>query len=417
MMIPSDQPARTHIPELQLVRALAILAVITVHASAMATITMKESSYYIFYSLINTFMRIGTPTFILLSSFVLFYSYYHRPLDRKLLAAFYKKRLLYIIIPYVLFSAIYFVYVKQVTGTPLLSLASLEEFREKLFSGTVYSHLYFIYISIQFYLLFPIILWAAKRWDKLARWFVPLGFALQWAFVLLNLHSWHLKNKGSWALTYFSLFFLGAALGIYYPKLKGWLAMTRDNATPRRMTLWALVWGAWLVASGAHATVWYTAQIYNTVYPAVLYEFLWNAQAVLAALVLLHAAFFIHRHLSTWLSRLLYRLGQLSFGIYLIHLLYQAIFDKLFPPPTDAGMLHLHYLAGWFIMLLASWLTVSLAGRLTPFAWILFGKVPKAVDSGLPARAAGQTKEKAAVIAGSPSTKEARRSEVITENR
>lgn len=377
-MTPTVQPERTHIPELQLVRALAILGVLTVHASAMATITMKESAFYYFYNLINTVMRFGTPTFILLSSFVLFYSYFNKPLNGKLLAGFYKKRLLYILIPYVVFSAVYFAYVREISNLPLLSSEAVSEFLRKLMMGEAYSHLYFVFISIQFYLLFPIALWAAKRWSRLVLWFVPLGFALQWAFVLLNLNYWQLSNKGSWAPTYFSLFFLGAALGIYYPKIKGWLAMTRDNLNTGRATLWLIVWGAWLVASAAHVTIWYNARLYGTVYPAELYELLWNAQAVLAALVLLHAAFFIQRHMPQRLSAVLSRLGQLSFGIYLVHLLYQAILGRLVPAPTSAGALHLYYLGGWIFMLLASWLTVALVSRFLPFSWILFGKVSSA---------------------------------------
>lgn len=388
-MTPIAPPERSHIPELQLVRALAILGVLTVHASAMATITMKESAYYFFYNLINTAMRFGTPTFILLSSFVLFYSYYARPLNGKLLAGFYKKRLLYILVPYIVFSAIYFAYLKDLTGMPLWSLESLSEFLSKLMMGEVYSHLYFVFISIQFYLLFPIVLWAAKRWTKLALWFVPLGFALQWVFVLLNLHYWQLSNKGSWAPAYFSLFFLGAALGIYYPKISGWLAMTRDNLNAGRATLWVLLWGAWLAATAIHVTIWYNARLYGTLYPAELYEFLWNAQAVLAALALLHAAFFIQRHLPERLSAALSRLGQLSFGIYLVHLLYQAYFQRMVPAPTSAGALHLYYLAGWIIMLLASWLTVSLVSRFLPFSWILFGKVSSGRTDAITASKAG----------------------------
>ncbi|MHA6481424.1 acyltransferase [Paenibacillus sp. strain BS8-2] len=375
-MTKAAQSARTHIPELQLVRALAILGVLTVHASAIATITMKESNYYYFYNLINTVMRFGTPTFILLSSFVLFYRYYTKPLNGKLIAGFYKKRLLFILIPYVVFSAIYFAYVKNVTGLPLWSFESLNEFTRKLLMGEVYAHLYFVFISIQFYLLFPVVLWAAKRWEKLTLWFVPLGFVLQWVFVLLNLYQWQLPNKGSWAPTYFSLFFLGAALGIYYPRIKNWLAMTKDNWNTKRAMLWLLVWGAWIVVSAVHVTIWYNARLHGTLYPAELYELLWNAQAVLAALVLLHAAFFIHRHLPARVSATLYRLGELSFGVYLIHLLYQALFAKLMPAPTDAGALHVYYLVSSIFMLGASWMTVSLTSRFVPFAWMLFGQIP-----------------------------------------
>ncbi|MDQ6421009.1 acyltransferase [Paenibacillus sp. LHD-117] len=379
-MTTPTKSAQGHIPELQLVRALAILGVITVHASAQATITMKESAYFYFYNFINTFMRFGTPTFILLSSFVLFYSYYRRPLDAKLLSGFYKKRLLYIIVPYVVFSAIYFAYVKQVNALPLWTIDALAEFARKLLKGEVYAHLYFVFISIQFYLLFPLLLWACKRWKSFAYALVPLGFVLQWIFVLLNFYDWQLDNKGSWSPAYFSLFFLGAALGIFYPKLKNWLAMTRDNATRMRVFLWSLLWAAWLGVALTHVAIYYQLRLHETAYHGLLYELLWNAHAVLTALIVLHAAYFIQRHLPAIVSRTLSRLGQFSFGIYLVHLLYQAFYEKLLPPPSAAWALHLHYFCGWVVMLAASWLTVALASRFVPFSWVLFGNIRRRGD-------------------------------------
>ncbi|WP_317259100.1 FAD-dependent oxidoreductase [Paenibacillus sp. J5C2022] len=381
-MTTKSLPGKAHIPELQIVRALAIIGVISVHASAAATITMKESAYFFFYNFINIFMRFGTPTFILLSSFVLFYSYYNRPLDKKLIGSFYKKRLLYIIIPYIVFSAIYFALVRKIYNAPLFTAEALLDFGEKLLMGNVYAHLYFVFISIQFYLLFPIVLWIAKKWKRAAYWFVPIGFALQWAFVLFNLYmiknyGWGVPNKGSWSLSYFSFFFTGAALGIFYPKLKSWLAVTREHMSGSRIIAWVLLWATWLAVALSHVYIYYNQRAYNTRYPAWLYELLWGFHAIFSALVLIGAAFFIYRHMPAFLSKLLYRIGQYSFGIYLIHLLYLYIYDRYVPTFGNSILEHMSYLGSWLFMLLASWATVAFFGRFVPYSWIFFGQLPK----------------------------------------
>lgn len=368
-------PDQDRIPELQLVRALAILCVLTVHASASATITMQDSGYYWFYNFINVFARVGTPTFIFLSSFVLFYSYYRRPLDRKLISSFYKKRLLYILVPYALFSAIYFVMVSYISNQALFDADALATFLKKLITGKAYSHLYFIFISIQFYALFPVLLWATKRWTRLVHFLIPIGFIVQWSFVLLNKHYWQVMNKGSWSLSYFSFFFLGAALGIYYPKIKNWIVVSKANASSSRVSAWVLLWTAWLTIALAHVSVYYQARAYDVRFNSMLYEFLWNFHSITAALVIVQAAFFIYRRFPTSLSKLLQPLGQYSFGIYLIHLLFLYVYDRFMPNYGISWLSHFKYLGSWVVMLSASLAAVAFSAKFLPAAWIFFGRL------------------------------------------
>lgn len=366
-----------HIPELQLVRALAILGVLTVHASAAASISMLNSGYYFFYNFINIFMKFGTPTFILLSSFVLFYSYYNRPINGKLLLSFYKKRILYIIIPYIVFSVIYYALSQYNIGKPLLSPETWNGFFNLLMAGKAYSHLYFVFISIQFYLLFPLILWLTKKKPIFVHFLIPFGFIIQWAFVFMNLYDWHVKNKGSWSLSYFSLFFLGAALGIYYPKIKEWIIISKQHATGYRVAAWIALWISWLIVGISHVTIYFNARSHGTKYDPLLYEFLWAFHAVLSALVLIQAAFIIYRYLPAFISKPLYRLGQFSFGIYLVHLIFLNFYDKYIPGYGISWMAHFRFLGSWIFMLGGSWLVVSIAARFIPFSWLLFGSLPK----------------------------------------
>ncbi|MGC6590579.1 acyltransferase, partial [Paenibacillus sp. Dod16] len=66
--------SRERLPELQLVRAFAIIGVLSVHSTSYAVSAMTDSNYFFMYNFMNIFMKFGTPTFIFLSSLVLFYN-------------------------------------------------------------------------------------------------------------------------------------------------------------------------------------------------------------------------------------------------------------------------------------------------------------------------------------------------------
>ncbi|KKO55203.1 acyltransferase [Paenibacillus sp. DMB20] len=374
----SKESRKTNLPEIQLVRAIAIIGVLSVHATSSATVVMKESNLYAAYNFFNIFMKIGTPVFLFLSSFVLFYSYYSRPLDKKLIGNFYKKRLKFILIPYVIFSVIYFVIV-HFKYYPDRSLEeSLEKFVVQLFSGKAYTHLYFIYISIQFYLLFPILLWLFKCKPNFAKWAVPAGFAMQYGFIIMNKLFLLTERPASSALHYMSYFMLGAVLGIYYPKLKEWFEIRKENVTASRLAGWIILLAVWLSASLGHVYVYHSARLYGAKYDSLLYHFLWNMQTITAGLVAILLSHLLIRHAWPWLTRSMARLGELSFGIYLIHPLFLFIY-RLYPPKMGYPyLIHLWYLGGFMFALLASCVVVSLTVRWLPMSWIVFGKVPPA---------------------------------------
>ncbi|MEK3772115.1 acyltransferase family protein [Paenibacillus sp. FSL R5-0887] len=97
------------LPQLDIFRALAILGVLHVHSSSFAAGEQAlHSPYYYWLNWINIFFKFGTPSFIFLSSFVLFYNYYGRPVTRSLIINFYRRRLKYILLPYLLASMGYY---------------------------------------------------------------------------------------------------------------------------------------------------------------------------------------------------------------------------------------------------------------------------------------------------------------------
>ncbi|WP_042165867.1 acyltransferase [Paenibacillus gorillae] len=370
---------KENIPELQLVRAIAIIGVLSVHSTSFATIDMVNSNYFFLYNFFNIFMKFGTTTFIFLSSFVLFYNYYSRPLTGKLIGGFYKKRLLYIIIPYLVFSVFYFAVLHYLYYPDRSLSATLESFWSKVITGKAYTHLYFVYISIQFYILFPLFLWLMKKFPILVKLAIPAGILIQWAFILMNKYVLEtpVPNRGSWALAYFSYYLLGAALGIYYPKLKAWIVMAKENATAGRVIVWLSLWALWLAAGLSHVYIYYLNRKHIYTANTTLFDLIWNIHALLTALVLLQLAHLLYRKLPFKLPQLLARLGALSFGIYLIHPFFLLVY-RLYPLHTGtAWLLHLWYLGGFLLALIASWIVVSLVARFIPFSWVIFGNLPK----------------------------------------
>ncbi len=374
---------RENIPQLNIVRALCIIAVLCVHSTSFATEKLRDSNYFFLYNFVNIFMKYGTPSFIFLSSFVLFYNYFERPFTKSLIAGFYTKRLKYILVPYFMFSVLYYAISYYLNNRDLSVIETLQHFGSQLLIGKAYTHLYFVFINAQFYLFFPLALWFLKKHPAVLKWCIPLGLAIQYGFVFMNKFYWQVKYPGSWMFSYMAYFLLGAFLGSYFPKIKQWLIASRENATPGRVAFWILLWAAWLTAALNHVNIYYQSRLYGTVYNTTLYEFLWNAHTYLGTVVLLQIAFFIYRHVSPKLVKWISQLGALSFGIYLLHPLFNLVYRANPVTSGNSMLVHLWYIGGFFFALVCSWIVVGLVVRYVPFSWIIFGNSPaKKVKKG-----------------------------------
>lgn len=370
---------KLHLNELWLVRAFAILGVLTVHATSFATLEMKDYDSFIIYNALNIFMKFGTTTFIFLSSFVLFLNYFDRPMTKTLLQTFYKRRLSLIIVPYLLFSAIYYTVVLMTHYSGESIGEVMTDFSVKLLTGNAYAHLYFIFISVQFYLLFPFVMLTLKRWPVLIKWTIPIGIAVQWGFRILNDYI-QIPYDGSWSFSYFSYYMLGAWIGIKYPKIKKWFEVSKEkyrskNITPIIVKL--IVIFLWLSSSVAEVYIWHNFRLFGAKYELSLYQTLWSIRTFTAALALLQLSYIIYNRLPSYMTYLFHRLGELAFGIYLVHPLFLALYREFRPATNTEVILNVWYLGGFLLALLGSSLIVSLSSRFLPIYWVLFGKVQR----------------------------------------
>ncbi|AKG37002.1 acyltransferase [Paenibacillus durus] len=372
---------KERIPQLDIFRAISILAVLAIHATSRTLAETLNTPLFHPFLFINKFSQFAVPSFVFLSGFVLFYNYIDRPLTGKTLGKFYGRRLLYIIVPYVVFSLFYFV-LKLYAGNQW-SMAPQEmavKMAKYLLTGTAYTHLYYVVIIIQFYVLFPLLLWCLQKSRRLAAWAPLIGLALQWGFVVLNKYMvnhgyWHV-SKGSLVITYFSYFLLGAAIAVFYSSLKPWLVPSREGLRSGKWLLWALLWVLWVAAGIAHVELWNSNYTQKTVINSFWFEGTLNAHALLSCLVVFQISFLLYgTGLRLW-SRLLSSVGAFSFGIYLVHPAVLYLYRKI---DFHGGYLAyaLAIAGGWLAALLLSWVIVAIAFRYIKYAWILFGSGPK----------------------------------------
>lgn len=370
---------KKNLDEIQLARAFAILAVIFVHSSSEGIVKVPiESALYPIYNFFNIAGKLGTPTFIMLSAFVLFYNYYKREATITLFKNFYVKRIKFILIPYIVFSVIYFLvkwYLYRYYATPT---EALQVFFEQLAIGKVYPHLYFVFISVQFYLMFPLLMVMFKKSAFLRKNAIWIGLVLQWVWVFLNREYFQVTYKGSISLSYMSFYFVGAFLGIYYEVI-----LEKLKSLSFRLKLFLPLVSGYVVMVVLYVGYMYyvrtgkMAELSGSLPQWVnvnLAEFTWATHALFAGVVLLFTALFVKDRLSARAKTFFMELGATSFGIYLIHPLL-LIYFRMYLPGGSPLVFHSWQIFTFFAISIISWAIVRLTFKYVPHYWVLFGKL------------------------------------------
>ncbi|GGA31045.1 acyltransferase [Paenibacillus physcomitrellae] len=311
------QPGAKHktkprIESLDIYRAIAILAVVMIHVTSNPVVRMQQvpgSGLTIFYEFWNKLSQFAVPAFIFLSGLVLFYNYADPERQRSgWVLGFYKKRLLYIFVPYAVWSFIYFL-MKQGRqwNHPL---ADWKTFLIHLLTGNNYEHLYYFLILIQFYVLFPPLL-AVLRYQAAVRWLIPFAVVFQTGFYFLNNKVLH-WTSGDLFASYFLLFALGASFGLKYERamelLRKWAWLV--------LPLFVLI-GLCFVFAGRIYYDWVPQLLpYKAVLNFAIY-YLFTAVASFSLLLIARALFL--RWQNGWPVRLLSSFGAASFAIFLVH--------------------------------------------------------------------------------------------------
>lgn len=156
---------RERIGELDVLRALAFLAVVLQHSLGVyirsADVQLSESTML---GMMFNLSKFAVPAFVFITGLTLFYNYYER-VDYP---RFIWKRAVEILLPYALWCFVYEVYLHD-WHLPALTADWAVDFGRNVLLGSEYYHLWFISMTFQFYLLYPLLLWLFKQARRLTK--------------------------------------------------------------------------------------------------------------------------------------------------------------------------------------------------------------------------------------------------------
>jgi poly(3-hydroxybutyrate) depolymerase/peptidoglycan/LPS O-acetylase OafA/YrhL len=231
VVAPDAPRSRPHIVAFDLIRLIIMVFVVGVHTLSFAggTVTMSLGA-------VTTIFHTSRELFLLLTALVLSYNYGHRPLK---LGKFWWRRYYLVVPAYVTWSAIYYAADGRTRG------AWPSAFLHDLANAGARYHLYFLLVSMQIYLLFPLLRWVLKKTERYHWWVFAVALVYQ---VLLTIglhykvgrHSFlapflNGAGLGYWADTYVLYVVAGAIAGWHFDSL---CAFTRRQlGTGRRIAL------------------------------------------------------------------------------------------------------------------------------------------------------------------------------------
>lgn len=179
---PKNTPIRKrrHIHEIDVIRILTFASVIGVH-----TISHTAHADDVGLHVVLALLHFTREPFFWITGFVLMWSYFHKPVPMR---KFWPRRFLLVGVPYLVWSFIYqLLYDYPRTHHDPGVGGFLLDFVHSALTGTAWYHLYFLLVTMQVYLLVPVIAWLVAKTRGRGH-YVVLAAA---AALQLGLMSWY----------------------------------------------------------------------------------------------------------------------------------------------------------------------------------------------------------------------------------
>lgn len=209
------------IEELSILKYVSCIAVILIHISAPLTYEFKQGSFHRTVGIfLNTITKFAVPAFIFASGFALFYGYYKRDINY---FKFIKKRLSVVLIPYLVWSILYYGIFIYKGIYPL-------DFKfgfELIFYGNANYHLYFMVIIIQFYIVFPLFKFIFEKIESIGLGAILIIFMFVASILLVRNYQPVYPKMDRFFITYMGYFSLGCLMAKNYEVIKKYMFKLR----------------------------------------------------------------------------------------------------------------------------------------------------------------------------------------------
>lgn len=278
----SDQQAApaNRLRHVDFIRVIAFACVVAVHLAG----TVNDLNTFAWGGL-SYVMHFARYAFICVTAFVLYYGYYRRD-ERP--ATFYRRRFGLVVWPYLIWSAIYLAI--TIGRTPWRGTGpTVELIAVKVLTGDAWYHLYFLMITMQFYLVFPLLRWLLRRTEGRHGRVLAVSWAVQLGYMAVV--AWLPRPAGGTAFLwdrsyvllpmYLGFVVTGALAAVHYRRTHDWIAA-------HTRLLWTVGVAVFAVTAGSYVV---RVRLLGVPVPtAAMAMQPWEAPQSLAVVVLLYLA-------------------------------------------------------------------------------------------------------------------------------
>lgn len=281
-----------------ILRAIGALSVILLHSTVSLVSKFDLTTDWWIAHVLNSFTRFAVPIFLMISGVLL--------LGRKYtIKDFLKKRLVRILLPFLLWSIIYFLWKNSFSGN-FVSYGT--EFFKQMKNGMQF-HLWYVYMILGVYLIIPIV----NTWIKNACNNEILYYLIIWFVVVLLGFPYFNKLYSRIDLRYFSGFLGYVILGYYLLNLK--------KEFPK-----IVLFLVFIVSSLGTVMLSYYDSLPIGRFSGLYYDYLSpNVILTAASLFLLLKGFTVKQK---YISKVIYIASKYSYGIYLSHIFAFLLMSK-----------------------------------------------------------------------------------------
>jgi membrane-bound acyltransferase YfiQ involved in biofilm formation len=374
--VQKSQARRPHIFELDPLRATTCMGVVAVHVLAFTLYLNSSSLGSLSQNALVVAFHYTREMFMFVTAFAMVYVYFGRPFQLK---RFWAKRSIGVLLPYVFWSAVY-TWFNFSNHNPL---PFLHELYYNLITGNASYQLYYILLTIQFYIILPVFLLFMKYVARHPWVTLAISFLIQVAFLWFSYHYvqknvlsaypfWRkfAKYEDTFVLTYEFYFVLGGFAAIYYKQITEFLLRNSWLVISSFVAMLVMLWLHFVIQLRVeHEGMGYALSVLQPV-------------MVFYCLSLILFAFWL---VARWASkknadgkpkgyRFWHMLSDASFGVYLVHALFlNYLRDHVDPHLT--GILHsyLGVFLTWLVTVVAA-IVVSLVLLRIPVLSRLIGR-------------------------------------------
>jgi peptidoglycan/LPS O-acetylase OafA/YrhL len=317
---------RPYLHELDRLRVITALSVIAVHVFGMTLFLDKTPFAFEAQNAFVSLFHFTREVFMFITAFALVYVYYGKPFSW---SHFWKRRGIGVVLPYTFWTIVYF-WVNDYylsLKRPDSPLSIVQRLAWDLLTGNASYQLYYILLTIQFYLIFPFFMMFLRRVERHPWLVLGTSFVLEVGILYAlqsNLQarllpgqgaSWVDQFKDSFVLTYQFFFVLGGMVALYLENVRAFLLRHGKLVVGSMVVaLAALVIHYFVATRIQHESVTTAAGalqpvmiLYGT---AIIFFFYWLAYRRVSR---------ASRPVSLRVQRIWHNLSDAAFGIYLVH--------------------------------------------------------------------------------------------------